>query len=184
MKSLYLPCCCAFALATAIAVVVLRTNAQSETAETVETAETEALTLESFLLPGADRRADIPYGPDLNTETWELVWLDGKPVEGELNTEERKLERYYADLAVANPEEYERLFPTTPQMQGVIKKALKEAENPKSLEEHLREIKDPKQSAEIQISIEGILNPEPVDEEIAKALEASPAGPWSNVIRP
>ena len=39
-------------------------------------------------------------------------------------------------------------------------------------------------AAELEKSIQGILNPQPMTEEMAKALDASPAGPWSNVMRP
>jgi hypothetical protein len=172
-----LSCCGALTVASAIAVIaiVLRSNAQSDN---LLSADNQAI----IVPPAPDDQAGVPSGPLLNTETWELIGLDGKPLEGEANSQEAIDLRFYDNLAAVNPEEYERIFPKTPEMRAAIDKAMNDVLQPRTLEEHLSEIKNPETLAEIEKSIDGILNPRQLSDDEIKHFQDSPAGPWSNII--
>jgi len=162
----------ALVVASAIAAVVIRTNAQPKS----ESNETEPL----LTLPDTDGSSDVPSGPVLDTKTWELLELDGTQVQGEINSPEAILERFHAHLPIQNPEEHERIFPKTREMRAAIKDAVHEAHNPKSKEQHIGRVKHPDEREKLQRAIEGILNPKPVTGTVID----SPAGPWSNVLKP
>lgn len=101
---LFCCCCCSCALTAAIALAFARSSAQA--LNELSQAQTQAQLPASLPSPGA------PKPLLLNPKTWELTEMDGTRIEGELNSREAILERYYANLATQNPQEYERIFPT------------------------------------------------------------------------
>lgn len=169
-------CCCCCVLISAIALAAARSSAQALNGPSQGQAQT--------LTRGTPSNPGAPKPLLLNPKTWVLTEMDGTPIEGELNSAEAILERFYANLATQNPQEYERIFPKSDQKRGAIQDALRTAHNPKSLEQRLLEIGDPVKQGDVLRSIDGILNPRPVTAESLQALDASPAGPWSNVMQP
>lgn len=176
MKPLHLLFCCCGVLLAAVAAAAWRATAQSvnqHAQRQIPEPSSPALST-----PGA------PKPLLLNPKTWVLTEMDGTPIEGAINSREAILERYYANLAALNPQEYERIFPKSDATRRAIQDAVNAAHHPRSLEQRLNEIQDPGKRAEIEQSIHGILNPQPVTDEMRKRLDASPAGPWSNVMKP
>src|SRR5690242_8100317 len=55
-------------------------------------------------------------GSYLDPKTWEIHLANGGPsAEADLNTPEKKRARYLATLAIENPNEYDRLYPKSPE---------------------------------------------------------------------
>lgn len=166
--------CC---LLTAILVAALaRSSAQTLNRPLQAPAPAQAAPARSH--PGA------PYPLLLNSQTWQLTEMDGTPIAGEINSPKALWARYYAVLAAQNPQEYERIFPKSAETRAAIQNALNAAHHPKDLAQRLSEIRDPAQRAELQRSIDAILHPQPMTAETLRALDASPAGPWSNAMKP
>ena len=117
----------------------------------------------------------------IDRNTWELIDRDGRVIDGEINSQQAKYERYVADLAITNPEEYERLFPPTEEAKAAHAAAMEAIRNSKSVEEILADIKDPADLATWKAAMRAIENPQPVTEDMIEALKADPTGIWSKM---
>jgi hypothetical protein len=157
-------------------------RAQSQITDTAATATNVSAPDSSVPSDNPDRTPALGLFP-LNTNTWEVVERDGKPIDGLINSQKAKQERYLANLALTAPAEYERVHPMTVEERAASDYAVQALLNPRTVDELLADIVDPAELARVKASMSAMENPKPVTDEIIKALQADPAGIWSRMWR-
>jgi hypothetical protein len=106
----------------------------------------------------------------INTNTWEVMDQSGIPLDGPVNEPEAMEDRYMANLALTDPEKYERLFPSTDAMKAASAAAIQAAEHPISLDARLKAITAPAELAQWKAAIYAISHPQPVTGAMATAV--------------
>jgi hypothetical protein len=117
----------------------------------------------------------------MSLDTFEVLDRNGFPLEGAINSPEAVEYRRRANLQATDPVLYRQLYPPTA---ADIAASQIANQPPQTLAQRLAAIKDPADLAKWIAASNSIMHPVPMtDEQIRKAMQMDPNGPWRFMLK-